>query len=152
MYSFRSDPKSLYNNLMETKHMQKKVLVVEDDDATLKALNDRLTAADLTVISAKNGISGLVLALKERPDLILLDILMPMMDGWEMLEELRKKDDWGKCVQVVILTNLSADEDAQIRHIAELGPSFFMVKADWMVSGVVDKVLEILNTPKPPCP
>ncbi|MFA6519481.1 MAG: response regulator [Candidatus Paceibacterota bacterium] len=131
---------------------KKKVLVVEDDEATLKALNTVLTGAGLTVLEAKNGVSGIVIALQERPDLILLDILMPMMDGWEMLEQLRQKDDWGKCVPVVILTNLSADEDAQIKHIAELGPSFFMVKADWKVEGVVDKVLEILNAGKVPCP
>lgn len=133
-------------------HTKKKVLVVEDDEATLKALHLALEKANLAVLQAKNGVSGIVVALEKRPDLILLDILMPMMDGWEMLQQLREKDDWGKCVPVIILTNLSADEDAQIKHIAELGPSFFMVKADWKVEGVVDKVLEILNTEKIPCP
>lgn len=131
---------------------KKKVLVVEDDEPTLKALHLALEKADFTVLEAKNGVSGIVVALEERPDLILLDILMPMMDGWEMLEQLRNKDDWGKCVPVVVLTNLSADEDAQIKHVAELGPSFFMVKADWKVEGVVEKVLEILSAEKIPCP
>ncbi|MDO8522510.1 MAG: response regulator [bacterium] len=107
---------------------------------------------DLTVLEAKNGVSGIVMAIQEHPDLILLDILMPMMDGWEMLEQLRGKDDWGKCVPVVVLTNLSADEDAQIKSIAELGPSFFMMKADWKIEGIMDKVLEILNAEKVPCP
>ena len=106
----------------------------------------------ITAVTTYPHISGLVVAVQELPDLILLDILMPMMDGWEMLKELREKNDWGKCVPVVVLTNLSADEDAQIKHIAELGPSFFMVKADWKLEGVVDKVLEILNAPKVPCP
>lgn len=131
---------------------KKKVLVVEDDDATLKALRLALEKAGLAVLEAKNGVSGVVVALEKHPDLILLDILMPMMDGWEMLQQVREKDDWGKCVPVIILTNLSADEDAQIRHIAELGPSFFMVKADWKVEGVVEKVLETLNAEKVPCP
>lgn len=135
-----------------TESTKKKVLVVEDDEPMLKALRLALENAGLTVVEAKNGVSGIVKALEEHPDLILLDILMPMMDGWEMLEQLRATDDWGKCVPVVILTNLSADEDAQIRHIAELGPSFFMVKADWKLEGVVDKVIEILNAPKVPCP
>jgi len=131
---------------------KKKVLVVEDDEAILKALHAALEHADLAVLEAKNGMAGLKVASDEHPDLILLDILMPLMDGWEMLEELREKDDWGKCVPVVILTNLTADDDAQIRHIAELGPSFFMVKADWKLEGIVDKVLETLNAPKVPCP
>jgi len=131
---------------------KKKVLVVEDDEATLNVLHIALEKAGFAVFEAKNGVSGIVMAIQERPDLILLDILMPMMDGWEMLEQLRGKNDWGKCVPVIILTNLSADEDAQIKHISELGPSFFMVKADWRVEGIVEKVLEILNTAKIPCP
>ncbi len=130
----------------------KKVLVVEDDEPTLTALRTALLGAGLAVIEAENGIGGLTMALTERPDLILLDILMPLMDGWDMLKQLREKDDWGKCVPVVILTNLSADEDEQIRHIAELGPSFFLVKADWKLEGIVDKVLELLNGEKVPCP
>ncbi|MFZ2167672.1 MAG: response regulator, partial [Minisyncoccia bacterium] len=130
---------------MTTESTQKKILVVEDDEVLLNALRTELEKSGLTVIDAKNGMTGLVMASQARPDLILLDILMPMMDGWEMLREMREGDDWGKCVPVVILTNLSADEDAQIKHIAELGPSFFMVKADWKVEGVVSKVLEILE-------
>ena len=131
---------------------KKKVLIVEDDESMLKALHIALEKAGYIVLEARNGVSGIVVALQERPDLILLDILMPMMDGWEMLEQVRNKDDWGKCVPVVILTNLSADEDAQIRHIAELGPSFFMVKADWKMEGIIDKVREILSAEKIPCP
>ncbi len=131
---------------------KKSVLVVEDDEATRKALHDELEKEDLTVLEATNGMGGLIVALAERPDLILLDILMPMMDGWEMLKQVRERDDWGKCVPVVVLTNLSADEDEQIRTIASLGPSFFMVKADWKLEGVVNKVVEILNAEKVPCP
>lgn len=137
---------------MTTETRGKKVLVVEDDEVLLAALRTVLTSAGLAVFEAKNGAEGLEVAHSERPDLILLDILMPVMDGWEMLEKMRNEDDWGKCVPVVVLTNLSADEDAQIKKIAELGPSYFMVKADWKVDGVVDRVVEILNTPKVPCP
>jgi len=137
---------------MTTESAKKKILVVEDDEPTIKALHEVLANAGLEVIEAKNGLSGLEAAFREHPDLILLDILMPLMDGWEMLKQLREKDNWGKCVPVVVLTNLSSDEDVQIRHIADLGPSFFMEKTDWRVEGVVNKVLEILNTETPPCP
>ena len=131
---------------------QRSVLVVEDDDATRKALHDELEKENLTVFEATDGRGGLTAAFAERPDLILLDILMPVTDGWEMLKQVRERDDWGKCVPVVVLTNLSADEDEQIRNIAALGPSFFMVKADWKLEGVVNKVVEILNAEKIPCP
>ena len=104
------------------------------------------------VLAARNGAEGIVVALQGRPDLILLDILMPVMDGWEMLKQLRETGDWGKCVPIVVLTNLSADEDAQIKNIAKLDPSFFMVKADWKVEGIVAKVQEILGAEKVPCP
>lgn len=138
---------------METEtDTKKKVLVVEDDEATGKALRTVLEKEGLTVLEAHDGVAGVVVALEGKPDLILLDILMPKMDGWQMLREVRARDDWGKCVPVVILTNLSADEDEQIRNIATLGPSFFMVKADWKLEGVVGKVLEILNSEKVPCP
>lgn len=137
---------------MTTSPLGKKVLVVEDDSATKGALRGVLEKAGLTVSEASNGATGLIRALEERPDLILLDILMPMMDGWEMLRQVRGASDWGKCVPVIILTNLTPDEDTQIRHIADLGPSFFMVKADWKVEGIVDKVLEILSTEQPVCP
>lgn len=137
---------------MTTAPDAKKVLVVEDDEPTLKALRTVLESAGLAVLEATNGVGGLTVALAERPDIILLDILMPLMDGWEMLRQLRESGDWGKCVAVVILTNLSADEDEQVRNIAALGPSYFMVKADWKVEGVVDKVLEIVSAEKVPCP
>ena len=131
---------------------EKKVLIVEDDEAVLKALNAKLTQAGLIVLEARDGASGLATALQEHPQLILLDILMPLMDGWETLKRLREDENWGKQASVVILTSLSADEDAQIRHIVELGPTLFMTKTDWKVEGVVNKVLEMLNVEKPPAP
>lgn len=137
---------------MTEEQTKKKVLVVEDDEPTLHALHVNLEEAGLAVVEARNGVIGAVAAFEEHPDLILLDILMPVMSGWEMLKEVREKNEWGKCVPVVILTNLNANEDEQIRNIALLGPSYFMVKADWKVEDIVDKVQEILNTPKIPCP
>jgi len=139
--------------IMESTDTKKRVvLVVEDDESVRGALHVKLGEAGLAILEAKDGVSGLIVASEQHPDLILLDILMPAMNGWEMLKQMREKDDWGKCVPVVVLTNLSADEDEQIRNIADLGPSFFMVKADWRIEGVVSKVLEILNAPKVPCP
>lgn len=137
---------------MTTEPTKKKILIVEDDEATFKALHTVFEYAGFSVLAARNGAEGVVVALQGRPDLILLDILMPVMDGWEMLKQVRESDDWGKCVPVVVLTNLSADEDEQIKRIAELGPSYFMVKADWKVEGIVAKAQEILAAEKVPCP
>ena len=135
---------------MTTESTKKKVLVVEDDETMLKALNSALTNAGYIVIEERDGVTGLVAAHQAHPDLILLDILMPMMDGWEMLKDIREKDEWGKNVPVLILTNLSADEDMQMRKIAELSPSYFMMKADWRLEGIVSKVAEVLSPANSP--
>ncbi len=72
----------------------KKILVVEDDVPELNALRDKFTREGFSILTAKNGEEGLAIALREHPDLILLDIIMPVMDGITMLVKLRE-DSWG---------------------------------------------------------
>ncbi|MBI2406266.1 MAG: response regulator, partial [Candidatus Harrisonbacteria bacterium] len=81
----------------------KKVLIVEDELPMLDALHDALELAKITGLKARDGSEGLSVALREHPAAILLDILMPVMDGFQMLERLRK-DMWGKDAKVLILT------------------------------------------------
>lgn len=120
------------------------VLVVEDDDPCLKALVDKLTREGYKVSQAKNGAEGLALALAEKPDLILLDIIMPRVDGLEMLKQLRADADWGKNVPVMVLSNLSAEDDKIKASIAEYGVKDYLLKADWSLNNVVKKVQEVL--------
>lgn len=70
------------------------ILIVEDDVPELNALRDKFTHEGFSILEAKNGEEGLATALREHPDLILLDIIMPVMDGMTMLVNLRK-DPWG---------------------------------------------------------
>ena len=86
--------------------MKKKVLIIEDDLALLNTLRDTLTKENFEVLKAENGEQGLTVALREHPDLILLDIIMPVMDGLTMLRNLRG-DAWGKDVKVILLSNLA---------------------------------------------
>ncbi len=83
----------------------KKVLVVDDDTKLREALLTALEAAGLSVLEAADGAEGLAMALKYKPDLTLLDIMMPKMNGHEVLNELRK-DVWGKTAEVLLLTSL----------------------------------------------
>lgn len=93
-------------------------------------------------MKAVNGKKGLELALSKKPDIILLDIVMPVMDGISMLKALRR-DDRGKDVPVIILTNLS---DAQSAADTLENKAFdFLVKSDWKLEDVVKKVKEKLN-------
>ena len=114
-----------------------KILIVEDEPAMLDVLSTKLTQAGLTVIIAENGQEGLNLALIQHPDLILLDIIMPVMDGMTMLRELRK-DSWGRSAKVVLLTNLS--EAGKADESFEQGVYDYLVKSDWKLEDIVNKV------------
>src|SRR3989344_8083810 len=81
------------------------LLITEDEPALRYVLRDKLSNIGFKVFEAADGEEGLAVALKERPDLILLDLLMPKMDGISMLKKLRE-DEWGKKVKVLVLTNL----------------------------------------------
>ncbi len=121
---------------------EKKVLIVEDHGPIRQALAEKLVHEGMVALEAKDGEEGLATALKEKPDLILLDIIMPRMGGMAMLEELRK-DDWGKKVPVIILSNLSPD-DKIMREVVETEPVYYLVKADWKLEDVVAKVKEVI--------
>lgn len=121
----------------------KKILIVEDEIPLREALVDKLTREGFDALEAKNGEEGLQAALKEKPDLILLDIIMPVMDGMTMMKKLRE-DEWGKKVPIILLTNLSATEERIVKGIVENEPAYYLVKSDWKIGDVVKKVKERL--------
>lgn len=116
----------------------KKILIVEDDPPQLDVLIDRFKQEGLEVLSAGNGIDGLKMALENHPDIILLDIVMPKMDGLEMFKKLRA-DEWGKKAQVILLTNLQAD-DQIMKTVTEYEPSFYLLKTDWKLDEIVARI------------
>ena len=119
------------------------LLIVEDEISLCKVLRDKLTREGFSVLEAKDGKEGLETALVQHPDLILLDIIMPVMDGMTMLTELRK-DEWGKNAKVIFLTNLSEAEKIAESHTK--GVYDYLVKSDWKLSDVVKKVRERLGS------
>ncbi len=119
-----------------------KVLVVDDDMDLQFLYRHKLEQAGVTVFSAGNGEIGLELAEKEKPDLILLDLMMPVMSGDVMLTKLRETD-WGSGIRVVILTNLSKDEAPQILRFLHVDR--YIVKAHHTPAQVVEIVSEILD-------
>lgn len=120
---------------------KKKILIVEDEIAVLKLLADYLTKEGFLVIEAKDGKEGLEKALQEVPDLILLDILMPVMDGMEMLEKLRNHSV-GRNIPVVILSNLG--ETSKILESQELGVVNYLIKTNFKLEDVIKMVKERL--------
>jgi CheY-like chemotaxis protein len=120
---------------------KKCILVVEDESVLRKSLVSALEDAKFKVLEAENGKKGLEIALKNKPDLILLDLLMPVMDGWTMLKHLRK-DKWGKNVFVFILTN--SEPSAQMNDEASHIPyrSAYIMKVDCDLGEIVKLATE----------
>ncbi len=120
-----------------------KIAIIEDDQAISQMYRFKFEADGYSVETAENGKLGLELAKSMRPDIILLDLMMPEMNGDEMLEELRKSD-WGKQVKVIILTNMGEQEIPARIH--ELGVNGIILKADMTPRQVADTVKKILST------
>lgn len=118
---------------------QKTILVVEDEALLLQALMDKFETEGFRVLGASDGQAGLDSALKEHPDLILLDIVMPKMDGLTMLKHLRS-DEWGKSCQVIVLTNLS--DWQKINEAVQHRAFDYLVKTDWKIEDVVKRAKE----------
>ena len=121
---------------------KKKVLIIDDEKPLLDIYHDKFSKEGFSVRDARNGQEGLEVAEKESPDIILLDILMPVMDGMTMLKKMRETD-WGKDVPVIILSNL---EDAdKVAEAASVGVFDYLVKQNYKLGDLVDKVKEKLH-------
>lgn len=120
----------------------KKILFVEDESALQKTLGQALGQEGYEVISALNGKKGLKLAKSETPDLILLDLILPKLDGFEVLKELRE-DSCTQKIPIIILTNLERMKD--INRALEMGATTYLVKANYSLEDIVQKINKVLK-------
>jgi len=120
----------------------KKILLIEDELAYIKLLDEKLTKNGFTVVHSEDGKKGLEMAKKEKPDLILLDLKIPKMDGMTMLSLLRK-EEFGKKTKVIILTNLDPDDNI-ISQIIKTEPVYYCVKSTIKLDEFIDKIKEIV--------
>lgn len=123
------------------------ILIVEDEQDIRKILVNTFARNSFKVEQAIDGEEGLSIAFKNRPDLILLDILTPKIDGMEVMQKLRQ-DDWGKNVPIILLTNLSATEEKIIQGITKNEPAYYLVKSDCEIGEIVRKAEEVLKIHK----
>ncbi len=117
--------------------MKKKILIVEDEVSLRGALEMKLAMEGFDILQASDGKMGLEIALAEKPDLILLDLILPKMDGITVLKELRANEA-GKEIPVIILTNLNSSE--MIEKAISEGSTDYLIKVDWKIDEVVEKV------------
>ncbi len=120
-----------------------KVAIIEDDQAISQMYRIKFEAEGYEVETAENGKLGLELVEKMKPDMVLLDLMMPEMTGDQMLQELRKQE-WGKEMRVIILTNMGEQEAPPI--LKELGVKKFIVKAEMTPRQVAEMVKTELAT------
>lgn len=122
--------------------MAKKILFVEDESALQKTFSDFLKQEGYDVVSAMDGAAGLEKARAEKPDLILLDLVLPKMHGFEVLQSL-KEDAATKDIPIIVLTNLESMGD--VEKALELGATTYLVKASYSLEEVVKKIKKALN-------
>lgn len=118
-----------------------KIAIIEDEAAIRQMYVLKLRLLKFEVYEASDGYEGLKVIEKEQPDLVLLDLRMPHMNGEEMLRELRSFE-WGETIPVIILTNISKDEAP--RTLWHLGISDFIVKSNTTPQKLVERVQSVL--------
>jgi CheY-like chemotaxis protein len=93
----------------------KKILVVDDEEDFLQMLDKRLTVSGYSVVTANNGKDAIALAKSQHPDIIILDILMPQMDGWWVAEDLKERPST-RNIPLILLTAMLSKEDEEKYH------------------------------------
>lgn len=122
--------------------MPKKILFIEDESALQKTFGDVLTSEGYEIISALDGEGGLRLAKSEKPDLILLDLILPKINGFEVLKQLRG-DKETQNISIIVLTNLEGTGD--VEKAMEMGATTYLVKANYTLEDVLKKIKQALG-------
>lgn len=120
----------------------KRILFIEDESALQKTFGDIFAAENYEMISALDGETGVRLAKTKRPDLILLDLVLPRMHGFDVLKIL-KQDPLTKEIPIIVLTNLEGVED--VEKALNLGATTYLVKANYSLEEVLEKIRKILG-------
>ena len=121
---------------------RKKVLIIEDDDHISKIYGIKLSKENVDTIIARDGQEGINMIASEKPDLVLLDLMIPIKDGFTVLEEV-KKTPFGKNLPILVLSNLGQESD--IEKATSLGATDYFIKVNLSIQEVIDKVNKYLG-------
>jgi len=122
--------------------MGKKILIIEDDPLLVKMYQTKLTLEGLETIAAYDGEEGLVMAKSKKPDLILLDLMLPKMDGFTFLRTI-KNDSRLKRIPVIVFSNLAQSSD--IEEAKKLGAVEYIVKAHLTPNEIVKRIKNFIG-------
>lgn len=123
--------------------MSRKILIIEDNVTYADLLSKKFTLEDFEVITAIDGSEGIAKALGQKPDIILIDLLLPKINGIQVMEELRN-NEWGKLVPILILTNINPDNEI-LEIINKNRPADYMVKPQAPLNEIVNKIRIVLQ-------
>jgi Response regulator containing CheY-like receiver, AAA-type ATPase, and DNA-binding domains len=131
-----------YKEAKEFKSAMKKILLIEDEELIIRLLGKKLAGIGYEVILAMDGQEGLEKMKKDKPDLILLDIVMPRKGGFDVMEEMRKDPDLAK-IPVIIVSN--SGQPLELDRAKKLGAVDWLVKTEFDPKEVVEKIKKHLN-------
>jgi DNA-binding response OmpR family regulator len=124
---------------------KKRILIIEDDSSLQKVVQEFLESEGFDTVGAEDGIEGIKLANSKKPDLILLDIILPKKDGYEVLKELKENQET-KNIPIILLTNLGSPAD--VEKAIKLGATTYLTKSDYKLEEVAEKIRETLKVAK----
>lgn len=124
---------------MDKKH----ILIVEDDAALASFLSEKLTSEGFGVEIAVDGEKALQM-IGNKPDLILLDIMLPKIDGLVVMKATREAGEWGIKVPIIITSNLSPDDGHVINSVTTYSPAYYLVKSEHSLDDIVKNVKEVM--------
>lgn len=122
--------------------MSHKILIIEDDDFLRSLAVTKLEKEGFTVAMAADGKAGIDQVAKDLPDLVILDLMLPVMDGFAVLEHL-KSDGAAKAAKVIVFSNLG--EDADIKKCLDMGADDYLIKANFTLDELVEKIKGLLK-------
>jgi CheY-like chemotaxis protein len=125
--------------------MAKKILIVEDEELLLNFLERKFSELDYEVVISKDGLEAFKYLQTETPDLILLDIIMPKMGGFELMEKIKEDPSIDKKIPIIIISN--SGQPVEIEKAKKLGADDWLIKTEFDPQEVVDKVVRQIGEP-----
>lgn len=122
---------------------KERILIIEDDFFIRELYERQFSKEGYTVLSAEDGPTGLVMSAQEKPDLILLDIMLPKLNGLDLLRTLKTKEET-KSIPVILLTNLG--QESVIKEGFELGAESYLIKSAYTPSQIIEEVKNFLES------
>lgn len=121
----------------------KKILIAEDDQSLLSVLTEKLTSEGFKIAAAQDGDEACAQAFSQHPDLVILDIMMPKLDGKAVLRQIRR-DEWGKDVPIILMSNL--DYSVHASEVATFKINDYIVKVNTSLEEIVQKIKKVINS------